>query len=201
MVRKLSVERYRQKGSEHESRSIKANDSSNSQIAGLCHLALPKQGGRRGPPAIDPVEGGAKLDAFEAGSNMEAWMSTTMRNHFYSECRRKRREARRIDSTVGSAGTNPEQFAKLECSEFYNAVGNLEHSDRRALLLVGATGFSYGEVAFLCGCPIGTVKSRVSRARTALARRLDIGKRGSLFEEDAVFNAAIAGTHSAGVQM
>ena len=147
------------------------------------------------------LKGWAKLDAFEAGSNMDAWMFTIMRNHFYSEYRRKRGEARRINNPVGAAGTNPTQFARLAYSEFCNALGNLEPSDRRALLLVGATGLSYGEVASLCGCPIGTVKSRVSRARTTLARRLEIGKRKSLFEADAVFSAATAGADRPGVHV
>ena len=144
------------------------------------------------------LKGWARRDAFEPGSNMDAWMSTIMRNHFYSEYRRKRAEARRVESTVGTEAANPPQFARLEYRELCNALGDLEPSERRALLLVGATGLSYGEAASHCGCPSGTVKSRVSRARTTLARRLEIGKPGSPFEADAVFSAATAGT--AGVQ-
>jgi RNA polymerase sigma-70 factor, ECF subfamily len=81
-------------------------------------------------------------------------------------------------------------LAGVEYSELCAALAKLDAKPREALMLVAASGFSYGEAASLCGCPVGTVKSRVNRARTELARMLSIDGPED-FEADAVFSAAI----------
>ena len=64
------------------------------------------------------------------------------------------------------------QLAHIELEEFKAALGEISAEQREALILIGVSGFSYEEAAEICGCAIGTVKSRVSRARTILAAKL-----------------------------
>ena len=73
-----------------------------------------------------------------------------------------------------SLTSHPEQHGQLELSEFRTALNKLPDEQREALILVGASGFSYEEAAEICGCAIGTVKSRVNRARTRLAELMAI---------------------------
>ena len=73
-----------------------------------------------------------------------------------------------------SLTSHPEQHGQLELTEFREALSKLPEEQREALILVGASGFSYEEAAEICGCAIGTVKSRVNRARTRLAELMSI---------------------------
>ena len=68
----------------------------------------------------------------------------------------------------------PEQGGHLDLDDFRQALGKLQPEQREALLLIGASGFSYEETAAICGCAVGTVKSRVNRARTRLAEMLGL---------------------------
>jgi RNA polymerase sigma-70 factor (ECF subfamily) len=100
---------------------------------------------------------------------------TILRNHFRSEYRKRRREVEdgegRYAETLKS---QPEQLGHVEFREFRQALAHLPADQREALVLVGASGFSYEEAANICGCAVGTIKSRVNRARTRLAELLDI---------------------------
>lgn len=106
---------------------------------------------------------------FEPGTNMKAWAFTILRNLFYSE---KRRSWRRqpLDPEVAEATlvANDDPAAKIELLAVRNAIAELPEDQREALILVGAGGMSYEEAAEICNCAVGTVKSRVSRARKAL---------------------------------
>jgi RNA polymerase sigma-70 factor, ECF subfamily len=133
----------------------------------------------------------ANIGSFVPGSNMDGWLYTILRNHFYSEWRRQRRASRAADSLADMEATSPQQMASVEYSDLCAALAKLDPKPREALMLVAASGFSYGEAASLCGCPVGTVKSRVNRARTELARMLSIDGPED-FEADAVFSAAVA---------
>jgi len=117
----------------------------------------------------------ANIDSFQPGTNMSAWMFTILRNLFRSEYRKRRRE---FDDTDGSYAeslkTHPEQNSRLEFQEFRAALAKLPPDQREALILVGASGFSYEEAAAICECAVGTIKSRVNRARTRLADLLAI---------------------------
>jgi RNA polymerase sigma-70 factor (ECF subfamily) len=139
----------------------------------------------------------AKISLFEPGTNMYAWLCTILRNQFYTECRRRRRPFQAIDSLAEIKAAQPEQIAYAEYNEFCAAFAKLAPKQREALMMIAASGLSYEDAAKLCGCPVGTVKSRVNRARAELARMLSIDGPG-LFEEDAVFSAVIAsGDHAA----
>src|SRR5712675_1264660 len=104
------------------------------------------------------------IDSFQPGTNMSAWLFTILRNLFRSEYRKRRREVEDVDGSYAEQLTfSPEQSTRLEINEF-----------REALILVGASGFSYEEAARICGCAVGTIKSRVNRARGRLAEILSI---------------------------
>src|SRR6202521_19949 len=117
----------------------------------------------------------ANIDSFQPGTNMSAWLFTILRNHFHSEYRKRRREVEDADGSYAeSLKTQPDQAARMEFQEFRAALAKLPADQREALVLVGASGFSYEETADICGCAVGTIKSRVNRARARLAEILSI---------------------------
>lgn len=117
----------------------------------------------------------ANIHAFQPGTNLSAWMFTILRNLFRSEYRKRRREVEDADgSHVYSLKSPPEQYSRMEFAEFSRAFAELPPDQREALLLVGASGFSYEEAAVICGTALGTIKSRVHRARLRLAETLGI---------------------------
>jgi RNA polymerase sigma-70 factor (ECF subfamily) len=117
----------------------------------------------------------ANIDSFQPGTNMSAWMFTILRNLFRSEYRKRRREVEDTDGSYAeSLKSQPEQNSRLEFQEFRTALAKLPPDQREALILVGASGFSYEEAAGICDCAVGTIKSRVNRARTRLADLLSI---------------------------
>jgi RNA polymerase sigma-70 factor (ECF subfamily) len=104
-----------------------------------------------------------------------AWLFTILRNLSRSEYRKRRREVEDADgSYAASLTTLPEQNSHCEMDEFREALKLLPHEQRESLLLVGASGFSYEEAAQICECAVGTIKSRVNRARTRHAALLSI---------------------------
>lgn len=117
----------------------------------------------------------ANIHSFEPGTNMSAWLFTILRNLFRSEYRKRRREVADGDGAYAeSMKTQPEQSSRVEFEEFRTALNKLPTDQREALILVGASGFSYEEAAEICGCAVGTIKSRVNRARTRLAELMSI---------------------------
>src|SRR6202161_696380 len=113
------------------------------------------------------------IDSFEPGTNMPAWLFTILRNVFRSEYRKRRREVEDADGSYADSLTSlPNQTASLEMDEFRKALDHLPADQREALILVGASGFSYEEAAQICVCAVGTIKSRGNRARTRLAEIL-----------------------------
>ena len=115
----------------------------------------------------------ANLSSFQPGTNMSAWLFTILRNLFRSEYRKRRREVEDVDGSYADQLTSlPEQTGRLELDEFREALNLLPPEQRESLILVGATGFSYEEAAQICGCAVGTIKSRVNRARRSTRRNL-----------------------------
>ncbi|HWM45537.1 MAG TPA: sigma-70 family RNA polymerase sigma factor [Xanthobacteraceae bacterium] len=117
----------------------------------------------------------SNIESFEPGTNMPAWLFTILRNQFRSEYRKRRRE---VEDANGKYAENlksvPEQPGQIEFAEFRRALQHLPPDQREALILIGASGFSYEEAAKICGCAVGTIKSRVNRARTRLSEMLAI---------------------------
>ena len=115
------------------------------------------------------------LDSFEPGTNMSAWLFTILRNHFRTEYRKRRREVEDADGGYADRLTaREEQTAHIEFNELREALLKLSADQREALILVGASGFSYEEAAKICNCAVGTIKSRVNRARLRLAEILGV---------------------------
>ena len=113
----------------------------------------------------------SKQDQFQPGTNLKAWLFTIMRTRFYSDLRKQRRRLIPLDAAAPLAAVdNPE--ATMALKELSVVLWRLSPQMREALVLVGAGGFSYEEAAGLCGCAVGTLKARVSRARKQLAEKL-----------------------------
>jgi RNA polymerase sigma-70 factor (ECF subfamily) len=117
----------------------------------------------------------AKKTSFEPGTNMKAWLFTILRNEFYSQIRKSGREIQDSDGYyTEQLSSHPGQYGVLDLKDFKVALDKLPDDQKEAIILVGASGFSYEEAAEICECAIGTIKSRVNRARTRLAELLNV---------------------------
>jgi len=111
---------------------------------------------------------------FEMGTNMDAWLFTILRNTFHNTIRRRKWEAEDRDGILAARlKTDPAHHGRLEMRDFLRVFASLPDEQRSALSLVGALGHSYAEAAQMTGCAVGTIKSRVCRARTHLMNALD----------------------------
>ena len=116
-------------------------------------------------------------DQFQPGTNLRAWLATILRNRFYSLGRRRKWHAdydQEVIERTLVAPDDPQSVVELE--DVRRALAMLPDFQREALILVGAGGMSYEEVAQIAGCPLGTVKSRVRRARDELQAILFEGR-------------------------
>jgi RNA polymerase sigma-70 factor, ECF subfamily len=121
------------------------------------------------------VRAWSKLATFEEGTNLKAWLFTILRNLFFSEHRKRRREVEDADGHLSSQlAVHPEQLGHMDMIDFRVALLQLPTDQREALILVGAEGFSYEEAAEISGCAVGTIKSRVNRARVKLTELLGL---------------------------
>ena len=117
----------------------------------------------------------AKQDSYQMGTNIKAWLFTILRNEFYSQMRKRGREVQDSDGAMTARlAVHPSQQGKLNLQDFRGALEQLPEDQREAIILIGASGFSYEEAAESCGCAVGTIKSRVSRARTRLQTILGV---------------------------
>ena len=122
------------------------------------------------------VKAWTKREQFTMGTNMRAWLFMILRNTHYSAVRKARREVEDVDgSLTESLVSQPSQDSHMEFQDFRSALASLNDDQREALILVGASGFSYEEAAEICGVAPGTIKSRVSRARQTLTEVLGYG--------------------------
>jgi RNA polymerase sigma-70 factor, ECF subfamily len=117
----------------------------------------------------------AKQESFQPGTNMNAWLFTILRNLFYSQMRKRGREVQDTDGAfTASLGVAPAQDGVMDLSDLKIALNKLPPDQREAILLIGASGFSYEEAAQICNCAVGTIKSRVNRARNRLQELLHV---------------------------
>ncbi len=118
----------------------------------------------------------AARDRFQAGTSMRAWTFIILRNQFLSEMRRNRFRGEWDDAVADRVLSAPAaQDKQVELADLHRAMSQLPPAQREALILVGAGGFAYEEAAEICGVAVGTIKSRVARARTALEKMLSGG--------------------------
>lgn len=110
---------------------------------------------------------------FRPGTNFKAWMFTILRNLYYNEGRKDRARCVSLDGLAMEVEATPaSQEASLEFRDFRRAYWQLSDNHREVLILIGASGLSYEEAARVCNCAVGTIKSRISRARHELAQLL-----------------------------
>jgi len=115
------------------------------------------------------------LHQFTPGTNLKAWLFRIERNVFYTSYRKRHREAAALEREADTIRTTPpQQEWWLKLGAVNRALALLPDDQREALLLVGGTGLSYEEAADVCGCALGTIKSRVSRARSRLIDLLEV---------------------------
>lgn len=138
----------------------------------------------------------SKIGQFQEGTNLRAWLLTITRNHYISEMRRY---SARPPLTVvdGEAGSTPaSQVSVLELRDLEAALVILPEEQRTTLLLVALEGLSYEEAAKVTEVAVGTVRSRVSRAREMLRRQLE-GTKTATADSATVAKAAIGGDNAA----
>lgn len=141
-----------------------------------------------------------KHELFQEGTNLKAWVFTIMRNEFYSQMRKKGREVQDSEGILASQmAVHPEQQGHMDMHDFRAALEQLPEDQREALVLVGASGFSYEEAAEIAGIAVGTMKSRVSRARTRLADDLSLEDDGE-YGPDAISSHIVGAVQSASIR-
>ena len=119
----------------------------------------------------------ANRTSYAPGSNLRAWLFTILRNVFYSQYRKRKREVEDADGHMAARlATVPEQNGHMDFADFRVALQKLPADQREALILIGASGLSYEEAADVCKCAVGTIKSRVNRARVRLVELLGLSE-------------------------
>jgi RNA polymerase sigma-70 factor (ECF subfamily) len=114
---------------------------------------------------------------FKPGTNLRGWLTTILRNRYFNEIRPRGRPGRlQIELELRGDSCSGGQEERMEMRDFMRAFDTLSPSYREALLLVGARGMSHEEAAAIADCAVGTIKSRVSRARAQLQRFFDGNK-------------------------
>ena len=135
----------------------------------------------------------ASIQSFKPGTNMTAWLFTILRNNFLNEYRKSRHEVSDASEYfVGTMTSQPDQEAHLQLDEFRDALAQLPGDQREAVIMVGGAGLSYEEAAAVCGCAVGTIKSRVFRARARLTELMALDSAQDLGPDRAI-QAALSG--------
>lgn len=120
------------------------------------------------------IKAWSNRDKFEPGTNLRAWLFTILRNTYYTNVIRRRREVRDESGEYANGLRAPAtQDWSVAIRTLQTALAQLPDEHREALILVGAAGLSYEEAAEICGCALGTIKSRVNRARARLLKIMD----------------------------
>ena len=144
------------------------------------------------------VKAWSNIDKFEPGTNMRAWLFTILRNTFYSYHRKHKREVQDSEGALSeNLSSKPDHDGRLQMRDFNTAFAMLNEEQREALVLVGAGGFSYEEAAETCGVAVGTIKSRVNRARARLAQLMHLDDDEAIEATDAVTAGIVAANPSA----
>ena len=141
------------------------------------------------------VRAWSNIGSFSYGTNLRAWLFRISRNVYYSEYRKKRREVADPDGAfAASLSAAPAQGRHMDLLDFCAALQKLPSHLREALILIGASGLSYQEAGSICGCAIGTIKSRVNRARNRLAELLSVRPGEEFWHDSAwqVFQLSVA---------
>lgn len=143
------------------------------------------------------VKAWTNIEKFQPGTNLRAWLFTILRNNFYSGRRKTKREVQDSDGVhAARLATRPAHDGRLALRDFRVAFDQLPDEQREALILVGASGFSYEEAAEMTGVAIGTVKSRANRGRRKLAELLQLEEGEELDMTDRATLAVMSASRS-----
>jgi RNA polymerase sigma factor (sigma-70 family) len=120
------------------------------------------------------LKGIARIHLFKPGTHLKSWLFTIMRNTFYTRAKKARRESPGANDCVSTLlGSCPgSQEWSVRGRELREALQRLSKPQRDVITLIGVLGFSYEEAAEICGCEVGTVRSRLSRGRQQLVREM-----------------------------
>jgi RNA polymerase sigma factor (sigma-70 family) len=136
------------------------------------------------------TRGLANLDKFEPGTRMKSWLFTIMRNSFYTRAKSAAREAPGLaDCASGRPITEATQEWSVRSREVHDAINRLPPAKREVIMLIGVLGVSYEDAAEVCHCSIGTVKSRLNRARASILQLLGEDSPEALVERTACLPA------------
>jgi RNA polymerase sigma-70 factor (ECF subfamily) len=139
------------------------------------------------------VKAWKNFDKFAKGTNLRAWLFTILRNTFYSNIRKSKREVADVDGAMAATlSEKPHHDGRLAMADFEKVFTRLPVEQREALILVGASGLSYEEAAETCQVAIGTIKSRVNRGRAKLVELLGIGEDEALEMTDSATMAVVS---------
>ena len=123
------------------------------------------------------VKAWTHIDKFQAGTNMQAWLFTILRNTFYSTMRKHRREVPDPEGVhAATLFVKPDHDGRLAYNDFQRAFDKLSPEHREVLILIGASGFTCEQAAEMMGVAVGTVKSRTSRARKRLGELMGLAE-------------------------
>ncbi|OCX65388.1 RNA polymerase subunit sigma [Thioclava sp. SK-1] len=121
------------------------------------------------------VKAWSNIEKFQVGTNLRAWLFTILRNTFYSDRRKRKREVPDPEGIhAATLSEKPAHDGRLAMNDFMVAFDKLSPEHREVLILVGASGFSYEEAAETMNVAVGTVKSRANRARARLSEMLHL---------------------------
>ena len=120
----------------------------------------------------------AKEHLWEPGTDLRAWLFTILHNQHVNDVRRLVREGIvvSIDDVTSRLSASPTVEASLDLSDVEQAIASLPRDQREVILLAGREGMRYEEMAEALGVPVGTVRSRLSRARSRLRELMGIGE-------------------------
>lgn len=139
------------------------------------------------------VKAWTNIEKYQDGTNMRAWLFTILRNTYYSNRRKAKREVADVDGAfTENMAEKPAHDGRLQMRDFRRAFNQLPDEQRETLILVGASGFSYEEAAEMCGVAVGTIKSRANRGRKALAELMHLEKGQSMELTDSATVAVVS---------
>jgi len=144
------------------------------------------------------VKAWKNFEKFQQGTNLRAWLFTILRNTFYSGRRKAKREVADVDGAMAATlSEKPAHDGRLAMADFEKAFVQLSDEQREALILVGASGFSYEEAAETCKVAVGTIKSRINRARQRLAEIMELSEDEALEMTDSATTAVVSASMQA----
>jgi len=131
------------------------------------------------------IKGIANAHRFEPGTNLKSWLFTIMRNSFYTTAKRASREQPGSSDCISTApAVMPGQEWSIRGLELRRALESLPDEQREVLILIGVLGTSYEDAAGICGCAVGTIKSRLNRARHRMLEHLEAEAVSDLLDDN-----------------